>query len=146
MFVKGFTKIIICLDQESGTAKYSVEALSKDKKKLDLFTRNRDILRSSSTRQPVFSCYGLHEWAMLYKNNEKKQSLQLRLPQEKIDEVVESVPLRCTHYDAFRFFEKSAQFLFGSGSMAIQSMFRIVPGTPIWSGVKKLVGRAGRFI
>lgn len=99
----------ICLDQESGTAKYSVEALSKDKKKLDLFTRNRDILRSSSTRQPVFSCYGLHEWAMLYKNNEKKQSLQLRLPQEKIDEVVESVPLRCTHYDAFRFFEKSAQ-------------------------------------
>lgn len=101
--------LYLVLDDKGG-AVYNVKQLSTNKKKLDVLKRNRDILRASARRQPVFSCYGLHEWAMLYKDNEKKQTtLKVRLPQEKVDEVVEGTPLRCTHYDAFRFFEKSAQ-------------------------------------
>ena len=79
-------------------------------KKLHILKRNHEILRSSSQRQPLFSCYGLHEWAMLYKDHEKHQKqLALRVSQQTIDEVVEEIPLRCTHYDAFRFFAPDAK-------------------------------------
>lgn len=99
-----------------GGARYDIKELAgeskQSRKKLDTLKRNLQILKSSSQRQPLFSCYGLHEWAMLYKNNEKHQNaLDTRLSQEQIDAVVESNPLRCTHYDAFRFFAKDAQGL-----------------------------------
>ena len=105
----------LVFDREGG-ARYDIKELAgeskQSRKKLDTLKRNLQILKSSSQRQPLFSCYGLHEWAMLYKNNEKHQNaLDTRLSQEQIDAVVENNPLRCTHYDAFRFFAKDAQGL-----------------------------------
>lgn len=35
--------------------------------------RNRDILSQSLSRPPHFSCFGLHEWAMLYSGNKVKR-------------------------------------------------------------------------
>ena len=55
-----------------------------------------------------------HEWAMLYTTNEeaapphRHQALPLRLSQAQINEVVESMPIHCTHFDAFRFFTPEA--------------------------------------
>ena len=72
-------------------------------------SRARDILRATSTRLPFLGCFGLHEWAMLYKQNQKKQPfLKLRVSQSTINEMVES-GVKCTHFDAFRFFHVDAQ-------------------------------------
>jgi hypothetical protein len=80
------------------------------KHKLDMFRRNHELLRSTIDKQPLLSCYGLHEWAMLYRGHEKHQKqLGLRVSQETIDRVVEEQPLRCTHYDAYRFFSPDAK-------------------------------------
>jgi hypothetical protein len=60
-------------------------------------------------REPSFGCFGLHEWAMLYRTEDVRHSqVPLRLSMEEIAEVVESQGLRCTHYDAFRFFTPAA--------------------------------------
>lgn len=66
-------------------------------------------LRGISSKPPVFHCFGLHEWAMLYNYNEKKHSeLNLRVSNEILDETLNSHQLSCTHYDAYRFFSPEA--------------------------------------
>ncbi len=60
-------------------------------------------------REPSFACSGLHEWAMVYRDsNVRHPYVPLRLSAEETDRVVESQPLRCSHYDAFRFFTPAA--------------------------------------
>ncbi|WP_157975749.1 3-methyladenine DNA glycosylase [Brachybacterium sp. YJGR34] len=71
------------------------------------------LLRSSSLarRTPNFSCFGLHEWAMVYRlapGEQRHEDLPLRLGQEATDAVVESERLVCSHIDAFRFFTPPA--------------------------------------
>jgi hypothetical protein len=61
-------------------------------------------------RPPVWECLGLHEWAMVYAAEDVRHPLlPLRLPHAEIREVVEELPLCCTHYDAFRFFSAEAR-------------------------------------
>lgn len=68
-----------------------------------------DYLSRIADRQPNFSCFGLHEWAMVYRSAEVRHShVPLRLSQEEIARVVEELGLRCTHYDAYRFFTPEA--------------------------------------
>ncbi len=72
------------------------------------------LLRETSEREPKFQCFGFHEWAMLYKlepNEVRHEQLPLRLTPKEIAEVVEAQELKCTHYDAFRFFVPSARSL-----------------------------------
>ena len=60
-------------------------------------------------REPSFACLGLHEWAMVYRDpNVRHPYVPLRLSREETNAVVDSQPLRCTHYDAFRFFTPAA--------------------------------------
>lgn len=67
------------------------------------------LIRSAKNRPSKFSCFGLHEWAMVYKENEiRHESTPLRPSRETIDRLVESMPICCTHYDAFRFFTPAA--------------------------------------
>lgn len=70
-----------------------------------------DLLRRTQSNQPNFSCLGLHEWAMVYRGQEVRheKTTRLRLPQEEIDELVQSRPLTCTHFDAFRFYAIDAK-------------------------------------
>ena len=66
-------------------------------------------LRGIAERPPLYSCFGLHEWAMVYKSDQPRHSkVPLRLSSQEISLVVESAGLRCTHYDAFRFFTPEA--------------------------------------
>lgn len=61
------------------------------------------------SREPSFGCMGLHEWAMVYRDpNVRHPYVPLRLSAAETDKVVDSQPLRCTHYDAFRFFTANA--------------------------------------
>jgi len=74
-----------------------------------------DVMRATRSRAPHLNCYGLHEWAMLYAppgaapSTSKYQQLPLRLSQASLNAVVESTPLSCTHFDAFRFFTHAAK-------------------------------------
>ena len=69
------------------------------------------LLRNTAAQPANFGCFGLHEWAMVYRSEEVRhaKSAPLRMSAEEIAAVVESRPIRCTHYDAFRFFTPSAR-------------------------------------
>jgi hypothetical protein len=71
----------------------------------------RELLEATHGRTPNFACHGLHEWAMVYRGEEVRHAAttKLRLPQAEIDAVVESRPIACSHFDAFRFFAPKAQ-------------------------------------
>lgn len=66
------------------------------------------MLRRTAARPGQFGCFGLHEWAMVYREDEHRHPAPLRLGQTGTDAVVESHDLRCTHFDAFRFFTPDA--------------------------------------
>ena len=69
------------------------------------------LLENTQGRKAVHSCFGMHEWAMVYTGADvrHRETAPLRLSQEEIDAVVSSRPLVCTHFDAFRFFSPQAQ-------------------------------------
>jgi hypothetical protein len=55
------------------------------------------------------NCFGLHEWAMVYRTPDiRHDQVPLRLGAVATDAVVESMPLRCSHFDAYRFFTEPA--------------------------------------
>ena len=66
------------------------------------------MLRRTASRPGQFGCFGLHEWAMVYQADEHRHAVPLRLGQAGTDAVVENHDLRCTHFDAFRFFTPEA--------------------------------------
>ncbi len=66
------------------------------------------MLRRTASRPGQFGCFGLHEWAMVYHAEEHRHPVPLRLGQAGTDAVVENHDLRCTHFDAFRFFTPEA--------------------------------------
>lgn len=68
------------------------------------------MLKSSSQKKPLFGCFGMHEWAMVYRaENVRHEQIPLRLSDKEVEEFVESRPLLCTHFDAFRFFTERAK-------------------------------------
>jgi hypothetical protein len=70
------------------------------------------LLTATAGRPAQFGCFGLHEWAMVYRAEEVRHSaVPLRLGSAGTDEVVESLPIRCSHFDAFRFFTPQARGL-----------------------------------
>ena len=65
-------------------------------------------------KPPRFGCFGLHEWAMVYRltNNALRHSkYPLRLSPDELASFVESQSLCCTHYDTYRFFTPKAELL-----------------------------------
>ncbi|WP_442907690.1 3-methyladenine DNA glycosylase [Kineococcus sp. G2] len=71
----------------------------------------RDVLAATRTRPAQLGCFGLHEWAMVHRTSPEQvrhAGLPLRLGHAGTDAVVESHRIRCSHYDAFRFFTPSA--------------------------------------
>ena len=63
-------------------------------------------------RPPRLGCYGLHEWAMVYKSSAdsiRYKGHRLRLSPEYLARFVESQVLCCSHYDAYRFFTEEAR-------------------------------------
>ena len=75
------------------------------------FSDARRLLRATAGRPPAYGCFGLHEWAMVYRlpaDAVRHEQLPLRLGSAGTDAVVDAHPLRCTHVDAFRFFTPAA--------------------------------------
>ena len=71
-----------------------------------------NLLRLTAERPPQFACYGLHEWAMVYRQTPdevRHNAWPLRFPPEELARIVEAQPIRCSHFDAFRFFTAPAR-------------------------------------
>ncbi len=71
-----------------------------------------NLLRVTAGRPPAFACFGLHEWAMVYRQTPaevRHNQWPLRFPPDELARIVEAQPVRCSHFDAFRFFTAPAQ-------------------------------------
>ncbi|WP_460749857.1 3-methyladenine DNA glycosylase [Nocardiopsis oceani] len=68
------------------------------------------LLTSVAERPAHLGCFGLHEWAMVYRTEDVRHSqVPLRLGHKGTDRVVESHRIQCSHFDAFRFFTEEAR-------------------------------------
>jgi len=66
-------------------------------------------LRAVRDREPNYHCFGMHEWAMVYRAKEVRHArVPLRVSESELEAIVEAKPLKCTHYDAYRFFTPAA--------------------------------------
>ncbi len=74
----------------------------------------RALLAATAGRPGAFGCFGLHEWAMVYRLGEdetRHATWPLRLGPAGTDAVVEDHKIACSHFDAFRFFTAPARSL-----------------------------------
>ncbi|QSR27393.1 3-methyladenine DNA glycosylase [Nocardioides aromaticivorans] len=79
---------------------------------LPVITAIHRLLSATAARAPHFGCFGLHEWAMVYRLTEdqtRHADWPLRLGPAGTDEVVEGHRIACSHFDAFRFFTPPAR-------------------------------------
>ncbi len=69
------------------------------------------LLSATAARPANFGCFGMHEWAMVYRLSEdetRHAAWPLRLGAAGTDAVVESHRIACSHFDAYRFFTPAA--------------------------------------
>jgi len=74
----------------------------------------RGLLTATAARPAQLGCFGLHEWAMVYRQTAEEvrhRDWPLRLGAESTDALVEGMQIRCTHFDAFRFYTPPARSL-----------------------------------
>ena len=71
-----------------------------------------ELLRRTAGREAHFGCFGMHEWAMVYRQTQdevRHNAWPLRLTPAATAEVVEANRIRCSHFDAYRFFTAPAR-------------------------------------
>ena len=67
------------------------------------------LLKAALNRAPRTNCFGLHEWAMVYRTEAvRHEKTPLRCSPAEVAAVVENGRIICSHYDAFRFFTPDA--------------------------------------
>lgn len=96
------------LDDDRSASVDAPGFLDRRGRTVDLIER---LLRSTLDRPARFGCFGLHEWAMVYRLDPEEirhRGLSLRLGAEHSDRVVEENPIGCSHFDAYRFFTPEA--------------------------------------
>ncbi|TDC57218.1 3-methyladenine DNA glycosylase [Micromonospora sp. KC207] len=72
----------------------------------------RALLAATAGRPAHLGCFGMHEWAMVYRQTQdevRHNAWPLRLSPERTAEVVEERGVRCSHFDAYRFFTAPAR-------------------------------------
>ncbi len=95
-----------CVD---GMATVDPKLLARRRDTIDFVVR---LLDATAARPANLGCFGLHEWAMVYRaapGDVRHRGVPLRLGSTGTDAVVDALPLRCTHFDAFRFFTGPAR-------------------------------------
>ncbi|GAB7050534.1 hypothetical protein JCM9534A_56600 [Catenuloplanes indicus JCM 9534] len=72
----------------------------------------RGLLAATAGRAGQFGCFGMHEWAMVYRQTQEEvrhNAWPLRLSPDATAALVEERGVRCSHFDAFRFFTGPAR-------------------------------------
>jgi len=68
------------------------------------------LLAATAARPANFGCFGMHEWAMVYRSDQvRHEDWPLRLGAAGTDAVVETHRVACSHFDAYRFFTPEAR-------------------------------------
>lgn len=68
------------------------------------------LLARTQERPAHFGCFGMHEWAMVYRAEDvRHEQVPLRLSPAETARVVDDNRVRCSHFDAFRFFTPAAR-------------------------------------
>ncbi|OLT43130.1 3-methyladenine DNA glycosylase [Saccharomonospora sp. CUA-673] len=99
-------------DDDADTAAVTVDPAALTAKRARMARHVLALLEATASRTARLSCFGLHEWAMVYRDapdQVRHSQLPLRLGSAGTDEVVDRMDIRCTHYDAFRFFTEPAR-------------------------------------
>jgi hypothetical protein len=95
-------------DVRDGVAAVTAEHVASQQ---PLLTRLRTLLAATAARPAHLGCFGLHEWAMVYRQKTgdvRHGAGRLRLGGAGTDEVVQTHRISCSHFDAFRFFTADA--------------------------------------
>ncbi len=95
--------------QVPGGVTTSITWLEPRLPRLDLAIR---LLTGITSRTPSTGCFGLHEWAMVYglqPSEVRHPYLSMRVNADQVRATVDSVGLRCTHIDAYRFYTDEAK-------------------------------------
>jgi hypothetical protein len=72
----------------------------------------RTLLAGMQARPAFYGCFGLHEWAMVYRQTAEEirhNAYPLRFGAAELARIVEASAICCTHFDAFRFFTAPAR-------------------------------------
>ncbi|GAB3153881.1 hypothetical protein GCM10027290_47500 [Micromonospora sonneratiae] len=72
----------------------------------------RALLVATAGRPAQFGCFGMHEWAMVYRQTQEElrhNAWPLRLSPAETARTVEVNRVRCSHFDAYRFFTEPAR-------------------------------------
>ncbi|MCM0678549.1 3-methyladenine DNA glycosylase [Micromonospora phytophila] len=72
----------------------------------------RALLAATAGRPAQLGCFGLHEWAMVYRQTQaevRHNAWPLRLSPAETAAVVDERGVRCSHFDAYRFFTAPAR-------------------------------------
>ena len=98
------------IDEDRNLAEVDLESWRTDRGDGAKFIAS--LLSSTLNREANFGCFGIHEWAMVYRLTEEQrrhQQVPLRLSPAETDAVVEGHRIQCSHHDAFRFFTAPAR-------------------------------------
>jgi hypothetical protein len=90
----------------------TLDASTLRESRRDSVAHIRKLLAITQSRPAFYGCFGLHEWAMVYRQSLSEirhNGHPLRFSPEEITAIVEENPVCCTHYDAFRFFSTAAR-------------------------------------
>lgn len=80
------------------------------RKQLEQALKVKELFEVIDSRPARFACFGLHEWAMVYRSEDvRHNAYPLRLSPEEIAEFCERQTICCSHFDAFRFFTEPAK-------------------------------------
>lgn len=89
-----------------------VDVAAIDPKRLASIEWIHRLLNATASRQPNFGCFGMHEWAMVYRQSPEETRhniLPLRIGVQATAALVDEITVKCSHFDAFRFFTPQAR-------------------------------------
>jgi hypothetical protein len=97
-------------EYDEGTNGITADVRKLSSQRIESIRWLREMLRRTTGRSGSFGCFGLHEWALVYRADTIRHAeWPLRVSPREIADLVESLRPRCTHYDAFRFFTPAAR-------------------------------------
>jgi hypothetical protein len=99
-------------DYRAAPAGVTLDAAAVRARRGDSLPWIRDLLTRTAARVPHLGCFGMHEWAMVYRlrpDEVRHESWPLRLSPAATARVVEERGVRCSHFDAYRFFTAPAR-------------------------------------
>ncbi|HEX7744631.1 MAG TPA: 3-methyladenine DNA glycosylase [Micromonosporaceae bacterium] len=90
----------------------TLDATAVRRRRADSIAWIRGLLAATAGRSAQFGCFGMHEWAMVYRQTQdevRHNAWPLRLSPEQTARTVEDTRIRCSHFDAYRFFTPAAR-------------------------------------